>query len=162
VSDKIRGRVSGPPPSEPAPDATAVKPEAKVVRAPLPSAKPTVPPPARGDLFERSSGVGAQIESRLQPLANKSQAAKVHFSSQDLEALANTFASILSENPQADRLKRARLFAAAILRRKRLKKLFAGVADQEMEQMCDIIGDVLDSSPVFGQLVDNVTQDASK
>jgi hypothetical protein len=161
VSDKIRGRAPGPKPSEPAAEAPAVKPEAKVARPARPST-PLTAPPARADLFERSSGVGTQIETRLQPLANRSQAAKVHFSSQDLEALANTFASILSENPQADRLKRARLFAAAILRRKRLKKLFAGVADQEMEQMCDIIGDVLDSSPVFGQLVDNVTEGAGK
>lgn len=113
------------------------------------------------DKFERSAKVGAQLETRLQALAGKAGSGKIQFTNEDIAYLANTFANIISQNPNADRLKRARLFAKAILKRKK-RKVFAGIPESEMEQMCEIIGDVLDSSPVFGQLVDNVTEGANK
>ena len=157
MSDPIRG--GGRPPIKPdlprAVDETAT--DAKTTATPT-AAEPKEQGPV--DKFERS--MGAQLGNRLQALTGKTTAAKIQFSNEDIAYLANTFAAILSQNPQASRLKRARLFAKAILKRKRLRKAFAGVPEQEMEQMCDIIGDVLDSSPVFGQLVDNVTDGAGK
>lgn len=158
MSDPIRG--GGRPPIKPDlprnVDETSSA-EAKSVATPAsPEAKEQGPV----DKFERS--VGAQLGNRLQALSGKAAAAKIQFSNEDIAYLATTFAAILNQNPQASRLKRARLFARAILKGKRLRKAFAGVPEQEMEQMCDVIGDVLDSSPVFGQLVDNVTDGASK
>ena len=156
MSDPIRG---GRPPIKsdlPRPvDETAT--EAKTAATP---AAPETKDAGPVDKFERS--MGTQLGSRLQALAGKATTAKIQFSNEDIAYLASTFAAILKQNPQATRLKRARLFAKAILKRKRLRKAFAGVPEQEMEQMCDTIGDVLDSSPVFGQLVDNVTDGASK
>lgn len=160
MSDPIRG---GRPPIKPdLPRAADEASSAEAKPASTTAAPTAAEPKEQGpvDKFERS--VGAQLGNRLQALTGKTTAAKIQFSNEDIAYLASTFAAILTQNPSASRLKRARLFAKAILKRKRLRKAFAGVPEQEMEQMCDIIGDVLDSSPVFGQLVDNVTDGASK
>jgi hypothetical protein len=134
--------------------------------APQPEAPATPKEQAPVDKFERKGGaVGAQLQSRLQALASKvgtNAAGKVQFSNEDLAYLANTFAALIRDNPGASRTKRARLFTKAILKRKRLRKVFAGMSENQMEEMCDSIGDVLDSSPVFGQLVDNVSDEAGK
>lgn len=112
------------------------------------------------DQFERSVKAGAQLlGARLAGLEGKSST-KIRFSNEDLAYLASMFAAILVKNPAADRAERARLFTRAILNR--LKKLSRKMSDAELEDMCETIGDVLDSSPVFGQLVNNVTDGANK
>lgn len=118
---------------------------------------------AARDLFEHQGGpIGSRIETRLQSTAGLGAAARRHFSSEDMASLAATLATIVSQFPAALRQQRAHLFARAILRRKRLRHLFSGLTEAEMETMCDVIGDVLDSSPLFGQLVDDVAEDAGK
>lgn len=163
MSDRIGGRQGGSPdiPSraadEPSQAAKPGPPEAAAKEAAV-----------EKDAFERpavhqpQSQVQSQLQTRLQNLANRPQAAKLQFSSDDLAYLAQTFAALVQQNPGANRLKRARLFAKAILKRSRIRHMFAGVPDAEMEQMCDAIADVLDGSPVFGQLVDNVTEGTGK
>src|SRR4051812_23921316 len=99
--------------------------------APAEAAAPTEQPPV--DKFERKGGgVNKQLQTRLQALANKAgagAAAKIQFSNEDLAYLANTFAALVNQNPNASRTKRARLFAKAILKRKRLRKVFAGMPE---------------------------------
>ena len=112
------------------------------------------------DQFERTVKAGAQtLAKNIVGLAAKS-GIKDRFTNADLAYLASTFAAILMKNPGADRAQRARLFARAILDRK--KKWARKMTDKELEDMCENIGDVLDTTPVFGQLVDNVTDGANK
>lgn len=112
------------------------------------------------DQFERTVKAGAQtLAKSIGGLAAKS-GIKERFTNADLAYLASTFAAILLKNPGADRAQRARLFARAILDRK--KKWARKMTDKELEDMCENIGDVLDTTPVFGQLVDNVTDGANK
>ena len=48
-------------------------------------------------------------------------AAKQNFTNEDLAMLAQTFGNIVRQNPNADRLKRAKLFSKAILKKKRVR-----------------------------------------
>ena len=152
---KIRGRPPGSAPTAETPPSPAEKKRSG-------AASPAGTEPAPADMFEHSAAVGAKLQDRLSPLAKRTQAGKIHFTNKDIEQLANTFASIIADNPQADRLRRAQKFAAAVLRQKKLKKLFEGLSEHETEKMCDTIGEVLNDSPVFGQMVDNVTEGAGK
>ncbi len=112
------------------------------------------------DQFERTVKAGAQtLAKNISGLAAKS-GIKDRFTNADLAYLASTFAAILLKNPGADRAQRARLFARAILDRK--KKWARKMTDKELEDMCESIGDVLDTTPVFGQMIDNVTDGANK
>ena len=112
------------------------------------------------DQFERTVKAGTQtLAKNIVGLAAKS-GIKDRFTNADLAYLASTFAAILLKNPGADRAQRARLFARAILDRK--KKWARKMTDKELEDMCENIGDVLDTTPVFGQLIDNVTDGANK
>lgn len=162
MSDRIRGR----PPQTP----DIARPKTDEATETKKATTPATNPPAtesesgavdKFDKFDRQAKAGAQLlEARLAGLAKGGSATKIQFSNEDVAYLANTFAAILLKNPGADRLKRARLFSKTVL--KRLKKLFGQIPEAELEQMCDVIGDVLDSSPVFGQLVDNVTDGANR
>jgi hypothetical protein len=159
MSDRIGSRPMGPP-HLPAPSADP----AETVRSNSGEASLGAETQSPADAYESppNSTMQAQLQTRLQALAGKGAPAKVQFSSADMAYLAQTFASLVAQNPNADRLKRARLFARAILKRSRVRQMFAGVSDAEMEHMCEAIADVLDGSPVFGQLVDNVTEGTSK
>ncbi len=121
---------------------------------------------AVGDSFERQqSGVAsAQLGNHLQALAKSHAAGKVAFTSEDMAYLANTFAALIRQNPKANRAKRAKLFAEAILGggRKRMSKLLKKLPREEAEKMYAQIAESLDQSPIFAQLVDNVTDEASK
>lgn len=110
------------------------------------------------DSFQRA---GPALESKLQAMGGK-PLAKLNFTNADLAVLAQTFAGIISQNPTADRLRRARLFAKAILKKRRFGKIFAGADEKDLEEMFDILADQLDSSPRFAQLVDEVTEGARK
>src|SRR5687767_12235254 len=78
-------------------------------------------------------GVGKHITDRFEAaapkiekvLATSGQAltGKIQFSNAELAQLAAAFAAILKQHPRADRKERARLFARAILKKKKLNKL---------------------------------------
>lgn len=110
------------------------------------------------DSFSRA---GPALESKLQSLSNK-VSPKLNFTNADLALLAQTFAHILKKNPNADRLKRAKLFAQAIIKKRRFGKIFENADEEELEEMFDLIASQLDESPVFAQLVDDVTESARK
>ena len=73
-----------------------------------------------------------------------------------------TFAGVLRQNPNADRLKRAKLFAKAALKRKRLGKLLASEADDEFEELYEAIAEQIESSPLFAQLLDEISEESLK
>lgn len=123
------------------------------------------------DSFQRAGN----IEAKLQQLGGPQLAQKLSFSNADLAVLAQQFAGIVRQNPNADRLKRAKLFAKVILKKKgapvrgKLAKLLdeenEELSDQDrksLEEMYDMIAEQLDSTPVFAQLVDEVTESARK
>jgi soluble cytochrome b562 len=111
------------------------------------------------DSFSRA---GAALESKLQAMGGKAIVGKLAFTNADLAVLAQTFAHVLKQNPGADRLKRARLFAQAIVKKKKFGKIFDNANEKDLEEMFDIIASQLDSSPRFAQLVDEVTESARK
>jgi hypothetical protein len=117
------------------------------------------------DRFERqqSAVTSAQLGPQLQGLASRGVTGKVVFSDEDLAYLANTFAALIRKNPKANRAKRAKLFTKAILKgHKKLGKLLEKVPQEEAEALFGAIADTLDQSPVFAQMVDHVTDEASK
>jgi hypothetical protein len=117
------------------------------------------------DGFERQGGglSGAQLKQSLQALASRGASGKVQFSNEDMAYLATTFAALLRQHPKANRAKRAKLFAKAILKgHKKLSKLLQKVPEQDAEAMFDAVANALDSSPVFAQMVENVTEEAGK
>ena len=54
------------------------------------------------------------------------------------------------------------MFAKAILRSRKFKKIFDEADEEELETLYDLIGDCLDDSPVLAELVDEVTAGAKK
>lgn len=121
--------------------------------------------PAVRDRFERQTGgvSGNQLGTHLQALARHGAPGKVTFSNEDLAYLANTFAALIRQNPKANRAKRAKMFTKAILKgHKKLGKLLEKVPEEEAEELFASIADSLDGSPVFAQMVDNVTDEANK
>lgn len=161
MSDRIRGRPPGGIDVPQAPETDAAKTPDKGVGT---KGKSQGQEPDKFEGRERAATAppSAPMDTRLQALAGKTAALKVQFTNVELAELASVFAQLLTQHPNANRLKRARLFTKAILKRKRLRRVFGSVPEAEMEQMCDEIADVLDSSPVFGQLVDDVTDGANK
>ena len=157
MSGKIRGR----PPQSP------VAGEAEAPRAAAPKQRPVAGATQGGndggsdDMFERRAALRAAVENRVQTVAQRPPVGRFVFSEKDLEYLANTFASTLREHPQAGRKERAQLLAAVILRRKRRGALLGGLTDPELDTMSREIADVLGESPVFGQLVDTITEATS-
>jgi hypothetical protein len=115
-------------------------------------------PKAITDRFERAA---PQIDKVLAQ-GGQAIAGKIQFSNAELAQLAAIFASILKQAPRADRKERARLFARAILKKKKLGKLLDAAPEAEVEAMFENIAEQLDSSPVFAQLVDDVTEGAKK
>jgi hypothetical protein len=117
------------------------------------------------DRFERQqSGItSSQLGSQLQSLATRAPPGKIQFTNEDLAYLANTFAALIRQHPKANRSKRAKMFTKAILKgHKKLGKLLEKVPQEEAEKLFDSIGEALDQSPVFAQMVDHVTDEASK
>lgn len=103
------------------------------------------------------------LKTQLEALATRGVGNKVQFSNEDLAQLAGVFAALIRQNPKASRSKRAKLFTKAILRRhKRLGKLLEKVPEQEAEAFFESIADALDGSPVFAQMIENVTEEAGK
>lgn len=119
------------------------------------------------DQFERaqSSGnsvvQGAAAKSLVQGAA-AAQTGRPAFSSEEMAALASAFAAVIRQHPSASRLERAKYFSRAVLKRSKLKKLFGKLSEAQLEAMCDGIGDALGDSPVFGQLVDSISEEAGR
>jgi hypothetical protein len=111
------------------------------------------------DSFERAA---PQIEKQLQAMSGKAIAGQIQFTSEQLAQIAAAFAGIVKQHPRADRKERARLFAKAILKHRRIGKLFESVDEEDLEDMFEDIAEQLDGSPVFAQLVDDVTEGARK
>ncbi len=111
------------------------------------------------DSFERAA---PQIAKQLQSISGKALAGKIQFTSADLAVIAGAIAATLAQHPRANRKERAKLFSRAIIKNKRIGKLFEGADEADLERMFDTIAEQLDSSPVFAQLVDEVTEGARK
>lgn len=163
MSDRIGGRPGG------SADIPLQTPEETPAKAPTGKLASETAAPKEVDVkdaFERQGqpNVNQALQTRLAGVSPKTlaQVQKLQFTSDDLAYLAQTFSALVAQNPGLNRLKRARMFARAILKRSRIRHMFQGVSESEMEQMCDAIGDVLDGSPVFGQLVDNVSEGTGK
>ena len=122
------------------------------------------------DSFQR-----AGIEAKLQGLSDSALMQRLNFSNEDLALLARTFSTIVRQNPNADRLERSKLFARAILKKKGTNKRgpIADLLDEDnetfddderrsLQELYDLIAAQLDSTPVFAQLVDEVTESARK
>lgn len=110
------------------------------------------------DSFEKA---GPQIESRLKTLATKGAGA-VQFTNQDLAEIARMFAATLRQKPNASRKERAAFFARALVKNGRFGRVLDQASEQELEGMFELIAGQLDGSPVFAQLVDDVTEGAKK
>src|SRR5689334_20531625 len=93
----------------------------------------------------------AKDDARVQQKA-KTLAGKLQFTNEELAQLAATFAGLLKQNPRADRKQRAKLFAKAILQKKRIAKLFEDADEEDVEKLFEDIAEQLDGSPVFAQL----------
>jgi hypothetical protein len=109
------------------------------------------------DSFEKA---GVNIEKKL-----TSMGAKLRFTNEDLAQLARLFSGVLMKNPNADRKKRAKLFAKTIIKNRRFGRIFDDLdeEDQErLEDMYEMIAEQLDSSPRLAQLVEEVTEGARK
>jgi hypothetical protein len=111
------------------------------------------------DSFERAATL---FEKQLQSLPANTLARQIKFTSAQLAELAGAFALIVKRYPRATRKERARLFARSILTHKRIGKLFGDADEKDLEQMFDAIAAQLDGSPVFAQLVEDVTDGARK
>jgi len=120
------------------------------------------------DQFQRNT----QLQAKVSTLSGTQLAQKLNFTDEDMAVLAKTFAQIISQHPNADRKRRAKMFAKAILK-KRGKKGFSLLMDEDnpdydendrktLEEMFQMIAEQLDSTPVFAQLVDDVTESVRK
>src|SRR5688572_6456176 len=114
--------------------------------------KPTDTQPVGPDVAaqkgaEQAKGAGAKnvdsyqragnIEAKLSALGGPQLAQKLNFTSADLAVLAQQFANIVRQNPNADRAKRAKLFAKAILKKKGapVRGKLAKLLDEENEEL---------------------------
>ena len=158
-------RIGKPPPSagDPLRNPPAAGKPAGV--APKDAGPARTPEPGEGtrvDQFERQAGgpLPKVLEQRLQSAGARTNLAQML--PKNLAALGSELAIIMQQFPNADRTLRARKFTRAILKHRGLKKMFLGMSEAEMDRMSDIIGDFVQGSPLFGQLVDDVADGASK
>lgn len=106
---------------------------------------------------------GASLASRLQSLQGQKLAGKLQFSSADLADLVRSFGAVLKQNQGADRKKRAKLFSQAVLKKKKkFAKLLENANQEDVESLFEAIAEQLESSPVFAQLLDDVSEESIK
>ena len=104
-----------------------------------------------------------ELRSKLDSITTKKGVgAKTQFTNAEIGELVKTFAAVLKQNPNADRLKRARLFARSVLKGKKLRKLFGEASEAEQEEMFEAIAEQLESSPFFAQLLEDVSEETLK
>ncbi len=106
---------------------------------------------------------GASLASRLQSLQGQKLAGKLQFSNADLADLVRSFGAVLKQNQGADRKKRAELFSKAVLKKKKkFAKLLESASEEDVENFFEAIAEQLESSPVFAQLLDDVSEESIK
>jgi hypothetical protein len=106
---------------------------------------------------------GASLASRLQSLQGQKMAGKLQFSNADLADLVRAFGAVLKQNQGADRKKRAELFSKAVLKKKKkFAKLLESASEEDVENFFEAIAEQLESSPVFAQLLDDVSEESIK
>ncbi|MBN1960461.1 MAG: hypothetical protein JW841_05905 [Deltaproteobacteria bacterium] len=123
------------------------------------TAKTDSPNKTSVDSFVRATTL---FEKQLQSLSGKALARQIQFTSVQLAEIAAAFAVIMKRYPRASRKERARRFAKTILKHKRIGKLFEEAEEEELEKMFDAIAEQLDGSPMFAQLIEDVSEGASK
>jgi len=147
---------SGPP--KPVTEAAAQKAGAESGKAS--GATKTDAPKTTKDGFEMK---GASLASRLQSLQGQKMAGKLQFSNADLADLVRAFGAVLKQNQGADRKKRAELFSKAVLKKKKkFAKLLESASEEDVEDFFGAIAEQLESSPVFAQLLDDVSEESIK
>lgn len=124
------------------------------------------------DSFQRA---GPALEATLQNLGSTALAQKLNFTNEDLALLARTFAGLLRSHPNANRRERSKMFAKAILKKKgtgKRSKLNRLLDDENedhddndrraLEELYEMIAAQLDTTPIFAQLVEEVTESVRK
>ena len=133
---------------------------------------PGVPPPvipqadpkaAQG--AKESKGTQAQqTGGKDQFVANKAGQTplqRLNFSSAELGNIAQGFAALLRRHPNASRKERARLFAAQVLKHKKLgAKLSAKLDASTFEELLDAVSEQLESAPGLSQWLDTLSDAA--
>jgi hypothetical protein len=164
----MSGKIRGGPPKAPTAGAPAAPSRAKKRPSARPGAGAGPADSGSDDLFESTmdqsrSALRSALAGRAPAGAPSKTGASPHlrFTDADLEYL-NGFLIALGEQPQANRKKRAKMLVEHILRRKRLAPLLAKLSEVEREAMGEAIAEALSDSAHYGQLVDTVTERASK
>ena len=124
------------------------------------------------DSFQRAAG---NIEAKLSNLSGAQLASKLNFTNADLALLARAFAAVLRKKPNANRRERSLMFAKAIIKKKGMGKRsrLTDLLDDEneehsesdrkaLQELYEMIAEQLDSTPVFAQLVEEVTESVRK
>jgi len=124
------------------------------------------------DTFQRAA---PGIAAKLANLSGAQLATKLNFTNADLAILARAFAATLKKNPNASRKERSIMFAKAILKKKgagkrsRINDLLDDENEEHsdedrkaLQELYEMIAEQLDSTPVFAQLVEEVTESVRK
>ena len=152
-------RIGGGGPKPP-PDAAK---DVQQTKAESAQTKEAAPPETQKSSASDKAADKFELKSKLDSITGqKGAGAKTQFTNADIAELVKTFAAVLKQNPNADRLKRARLFARSVLKGKKLRKLFGEATDAELEQMFEAIAEQLESSPFFAQLLEDVSEETLK
>lgn len=157
--------IGGKPPNNPTIPPAETN-SANVPSAPA-AASPSKPNEASKDAFSPATPPSpGQLPPAHSALANlpvgKQGGPANNLTSAELAQLSQLFAAIVQQYSEASRQERAKLFAKTILKQRALYKLFAKSSEADLEQMFDAISDLLDESPAYAELIDDVTNASRK
>ena len=112
---------------------------------------------AKGTQAQQATGKDQFIANK----ASQTPLQRLNFSSAELGNIAQGFAALLRRHPNASRKERARLFAAQVLKHKKLgAKLSAKLDASTFEELLDAVSEQLESAPGLSQWLDNLTDAA--
>jgi hypothetical protein len=112
---------------------------------------------AKGTQPQQAAGKDQFVTNK----AGQTPLQRLNFSSAELGNIAQGFAALLRRNPNASRKERARLFAAQVLKHKKLgAKLSAKLDASTFEEMLDALSEQLESAPGLSQWLDNLSDAA--
>lgn len=115
------------------------------------------PKDAKGTQAQQATGKDQFIANK----AGQTALQRLNFSSAELGNIAQGFAALLRRHPNASRKERARLFAAQVLKHKKLgAKLSAKLDASTFEELLDAVSEQLESAPGLSQWLDNLTDAA--
>ena len=115
------------------------------------------PKDAKGAQAQQATGKDQFIANK----AGQTPLQRLNFSSAELGNIAQGFAALLRRHPNASRKERARLFAAQVLKHKKLgAKLSAKLDASTFEELLDAVSEQLESAPGLSQWLDNLTDAA--